>query len=219
MIPEPCSSHPYLYARWSTFSDRFHNVSFTMQSHDHYWSPLTFSLFNSVTWFVFLPHSWSEFPVNSPKLNIKRKVTNIDDFKFEDFEIEGYKPYPKITMQMAVWGSFTMTVWRSLCRWLCEGHSQWQCEDHYADGCVRVIHNDSVKITMQMAVWGSFTMTVWRSFTMTVWRSCSMTLKVKDNDNVWHAQGQLRLILIWSISFMHQNCIVSEPAFKMHVLL
>ncbi|XP_054761907.2 thymidylate synthase-like [Lytechinus pictus] len=37
-----------------------------------------------------------------PKLNIKRKVTDIDDFKFEDFEIEGYKPYPKITMQMAV---------------------------------------------------------------------------------------------------------------------
>ena len=25
----------YIYARWSTFSDRFHNVSFTMQSHDH----------------------------------------------------------------------------------------------------------------------------------------------------------------------------------------
>ena len=24
--------------RWSTFSDRFHNVSFTMQSHDHNWS-------------------------------------------------------------------------------------------------------------------------------------------------------------------------------------
>ena len=32
-----------LDARWSTFSDRFHNVSFTMQSHDHNWSlPLTF---------------------------------------------------------------------------------------------------------------------------------------------------------------------------------
>ena len=28
----------YIYARWSTFSDRFHNVSFTMQSHDHNWS-------------------------------------------------------------------------------------------------------------------------------------------------------------------------------------
>ena len=27
-----------LDARWSTFSDRFHNVSFTMQSHDHNWS-------------------------------------------------------------------------------------------------------------------------------------------------------------------------------------
>ena len=36
MIPEPCSTHQYLhvYARWSTFSDWFHNVSFTMQSHD-----------------------------------------------------------------------------------------------------------------------------------------------------------------------------------------
>ena len=30
--------HQYLYARWSTFSDRFHDVSFTMQSHDHNWS-------------------------------------------------------------------------------------------------------------------------------------------------------------------------------------
>ena len=28
----------YIYARWSTFSDRFHNFSFTMQSHDHNWS-------------------------------------------------------------------------------------------------------------------------------------------------------------------------------------
>ena len=34
MIPEPCSTHQYLYARWSTFSDRFHTVSFTMQLHD-----------------------------------------------------------------------------------------------------------------------------------------------------------------------------------------
>ena len=33
-IPEPCSTHQYLYARWSTFSGRFHTVSFTMQSHD-----------------------------------------------------------------------------------------------------------------------------------------------------------------------------------------
>ena len=34
MIPEPCNTHKFLYARWSTFSGRFHTVSFTMQSHD-----------------------------------------------------------------------------------------------------------------------------------------------------------------------------------------
>lgn len=37
-----------------------------------------------------------------PKLNIKRNVTEIDDFKFEDFEVVDYKPYPSIKMQMAV---------------------------------------------------------------------------------------------------------------------
>lgn len=37
-----------------------------------------------------------------PKLIIKRKVTDIEDFKFEDFEIVGYHPYPKIQMEMAV---------------------------------------------------------------------------------------------------------------------
>ena len=36
MIPEPCNTHNILYARWSTFSGRFHTVSFTMQSHDQY---------------------------------------------------------------------------------------------------------------------------------------------------------------------------------------
>ena len=34
MSPEHCSTHQHLYARRSTFSDGFHNVSFTMQSHD-----------------------------------------------------------------------------------------------------------------------------------------------------------------------------------------
>ena len=34
MIREPCNTHKFLYARWSTFSGRFHTVSFTMQSHD-----------------------------------------------------------------------------------------------------------------------------------------------------------------------------------------
>ncbi|KAK3774805.1 hypothetical protein RRG08_034894 [Elysia crispata] len=37
-----------------------------------------------------------------PKLVIKRQVTDIEDFKAEDFEIVGYKPYPKIKMEMAV---------------------------------------------------------------------------------------------------------------------
>ncbi|XP_017151690.1 thymidylate synthase [Drosophila miranda] len=37
-----------------------------------------------------------------PKLNIKRQVENIEDFRYEDFEIIGYEPYPKIRMDMAV---------------------------------------------------------------------------------------------------------------------
>ena len=30
------------------------------------------------------------------------KVTNIDDFKFEDFELENYQPHPAIKAEMAV---------------------------------------------------------------------------------------------------------------------
>lgn len=41
-------------------------------------------------------------PKPFPKLIIKRKVTNIDDFKYEDFEIQGYDPHPGIKMEMAV---------------------------------------------------------------------------------------------------------------------
>lgn len=37
-----------------------------------------------------------------PQLKIKRQVTEIDDFKFEDFEVLGYDPYPTIKMEMAV---------------------------------------------------------------------------------------------------------------------
>ena len=37
-----------------------------------------------------------------PKLVIKRQVEDINDFKFEDFEIIDYKPHPRIDMQMAV---------------------------------------------------------------------------------------------------------------------
>lgn len=41
-------------------------------------------------------------PRNFPKLVIKRKMDDIEDFKFDDFEIVGYNPYPKIHMEMAV---------------------------------------------------------------------------------------------------------------------
>eukprot|EP00729_Bicosta_minor_P011978 gene11977-35015_t len=37
-----------------------------------------------------------------PTLNIKRKITSIDDFSFDDFELVGYKPHAKIAMEMAV---------------------------------------------------------------------------------------------------------------------
>ncbi|CAH0397583.1 unnamed protein product [Chilo suppressalis] len=37
-----------------------------------------------------------------PKLRFARNVESIDDFKFEDFIIEGYQPHPKIDMEMAV---------------------------------------------------------------------------------------------------------------------
>jgi len=41
-------------------------------------------------------------PKPFPKLVIKRKVENIEDFTIEDIEVQGYDPHPKITMEMAV---------------------------------------------------------------------------------------------------------------------
>jgi len=37
-----------------------------------------------------------------PRLNIKRQVSSIEDFKADDFELLDYNPYPKISMEMAV---------------------------------------------------------------------------------------------------------------------
>ena len=37
-----------------------------------------------------------------PTISIKRKVENIEEFKYEDFEVMGYDPHPKIAMDMAV---------------------------------------------------------------------------------------------------------------------
>ncbi|CAL8078702.1 unnamed protein product [Calicophoron daubneyi] len=41
-------------------------------------------------------------PRPCPKLRINRQVTDINDFKYEDFELVDYKPYPKLKMKMAV---------------------------------------------------------------------------------------------------------------------
>jgi len=41
-------------------------------------------------------------PRELPTLNIKRQVTDIDDFTFEDFEIIGYDPHPHIAGKVAV---------------------------------------------------------------------------------------------------------------------
>lgn len=41
-------------------------------------------------------------PKPFPKLKIKRQVTSIDDFKVEDFALEGYEPHPAIQMEMSV---------------------------------------------------------------------------------------------------------------------
>ncbi|KAM0677307.1 hypothetical protein BDAP_001158 [Binucleata daphniae] len=41
-------------------------------------------------------------PKKEPKLYFKRKITNIEDFEFEDIEIVGYEPHEVIKMDMAV---------------------------------------------------------------------------------------------------------------------
>lgn len=37
-----------------------------------------------------------------PSISITRKVENIEDFTFDDFQVTEYNPYPKINMEMAV---------------------------------------------------------------------------------------------------------------------
>lgn len=44
----------------------------------------------------------SRVPKPFPKLQITREVKDIDDFKASDFQLDGYKPHPKISMEMAV---------------------------------------------------------------------------------------------------------------------
>lgn len=44
----------------------------------------------------------SREPRPLPKLIIKRKPESIFDYRFEDFEIEGYDPHPGIKAFMAI---------------------------------------------------------------------------------------------------------------------
>lgn len=44
----------------------------------------------------------SRLPRPFPKLKIKRKVSRIEDFKYEDFELLNYNPYPEIKGKMAI---------------------------------------------------------------------------------------------------------------------
>ena len=37
-----------------------------------------------------------------PSLTINAAKKHIDDFEYDDFTVDGYKPYPKIQMEMAV---------------------------------------------------------------------------------------------------------------------
>jgi len=41
-------------------------------------------------------------PLPFPKLRMKRKVENIEDFSIDDLEVEGYKSHGKVDMKMAV---------------------------------------------------------------------------------------------------------------------
>ncbi|CUV05929.1 unnamed protein product [Cryptosporidium hominis] len=49
-----------------------------------------------------LKEQLSRTPRPFPQLKFKRKVENIEDFKWEDIELIGYYPYPTIKMDMAV---------------------------------------------------------------------------------------------------------------------
>ncbi|GBP67236.1 Thymidylate synthase [Eumeta japonica] len=49
-----------------------------------------------------LKEQLKRIPRPFPKLEFARKIESLDDFKYEDFIIKGYEPYPKIGMQMAV---------------------------------------------------------------------------------------------------------------------
>lgn len=49
-----------------------------------------------------LKEQLARIPTEFPKINFKREVKDIDDFKYEDFELIGYNPQSSISMKMSV---------------------------------------------------------------------------------------------------------------------
>lgn len=41
-------------------------------------------------------------PRSSPRLRLTRDVPSIDDYRIEDFDVDGYDPHPPIKLQIAV---------------------------------------------------------------------------------------------------------------------
>lgn len=49
-----------------------------------------------------LEHQLKQIPRASPTFRFARNITDIDNFKYEDFVVEGYDPDPAIKMEVAV---------------------------------------------------------------------------------------------------------------------
>jgi len=55
-------------------------------------------------------------PKPFPKMKINPKVKNIDDFKYEDFTLENYNPYPPIKADITVVGGFNEKDRKNFCK-------------------------------------------------------------------------------------------------------
>lgn len=63
-------------------------------------------------------------PRDFPTLTIKREVRGIDDFTYEDFEVIGYRPHPKIGMRTAPLSRIRSMLTCFSQRWQCRSRSR-----------------------------------------------------------------------------------------------